>query len=52
MPGFVPSEPDQRREIKYAQRRDIELRNRDAIRQGEKVYDDRTATVTAHPVTP
>jgi len=46
MPGFVPSEPDQRREIKYAQRPAIELRNRDAIRQGEKVYDDGTANVT------
>jgi len=39
MPGFVPSEPDQRREAKYAERRRIELRIRGAIRSGEKVYD-------------
>jgi hypothetical protein len=37
--GFVPCETDQRREAKYAERRQIELRNREAIRQGEKVYD-------------
>ena len=37
--GFTPSETDQRRETKYAQRREIELRNRQAIRRGERVYD-------------
>ena len=37
--GFVPSEADQRREIKYAQRRQIELENRDAIVHGRKAYD-------------
>ena len=39
MPGFVPSEPDQRREAKYAERREIELRNRAAIRAGRKAFD-------------
>lgn len=39
MPGFVPSPTDQRREAKFAQRREIELRNRAAIRAGQKVYD-------------
>jgi hypothetical protein len=37
--GFVSSEADQRREIKYAQRRQIELDNRDAIVHGRKAYD-------------
>ena len=40
MPGFVPSEPDQRREAKYALRRQIELRNREAIQRGDRVYDE------------
>ena len=40
MPGFVPSDPDQRREAKYAFRREIELDNREAIRRGDKVFDD------------
>jgi hypothetical protein len=40
MPGFVPSEPDQRREAKYAERRQIELRNRAALSANRKVYDD------------
>jgi hypothetical protein len=40
MPGFVPSEPDQRREAKYALRREIELHSREAIRRGGKVFDD------------
>jgi len=39
MPGFVPCEVDQRREAKARMRRDIELRNRSAIRRGEKVRD-------------
>jgi len=39
MPGFVPCETDLRREEKFAARREIELRNRAAIRAGEKVYD-------------
>ena len=37
--GFVPSGADRRREQKYAARRDIELRNREAIRKGGKLYD-------------
>jgi hypothetical protein len=37
--GFVPCETDQRREAKYAQRREIESRNRQAIHDGRKVYD-------------
>jgi hypothetical protein len=37
--GFVPSEADRVREAKYAERRQIELRNREAIRDGRKVYD-------------
>ena len=40
MPGFQPCEVDQRREAKYAQRRQIELRNREAIRRGEKIYEE------------
>ncbi|MCP4785445.1 MAG: hypothetical protein GY903_22895 [Fuerstiella sp.] len=39
MPGFVPCEIDQRRELKYKTRQKIEERNREAIRQGIKVYD-------------
>jgi len=40
MPGSVPCEVDRRREAKYAMRRQIELRNRAAIRAGQKVYDN------------
>ena len=43
MPGFVPSEPDQRREAKYALRRQIELDNREAIRQGKQLFDEGVA---------
>ena len=39
MPGFKPCETDQRREAKFAMRREIELRNREAVRNGQKVYD-------------
>ena len=39
MEGFVPCPADQKREEKYARRRSIELRNRAAIRNNEKVYD-------------
>jgi hypothetical protein len=39
MPGFVPCEADQRREAKYTERREIERRNRTAIRAGQKVYE-------------
>ncbi|NQU19738.1 MAG: hypothetical protein HQ567_00535, partial [Candidatus Nealsonbacteria bacterium] len=39
MPGFRPCEKDQQREAKYARRQQIEHRNREAIRTGEKVYD-------------
>jgi hypothetical protein len=38
-PGFIPCREDQRREAKYAQRRRIEQRNRQAIQSGNKVYD-------------
>ena len=41
MLGFQPCETDQQRETKYVQRQQIELRNRAAIREGRKVYDDR-----------
>ena len=37
--GFVPCAEDQRREAKYAERRRVELRNREAIRSGNKLYD-------------
>ncbi|NQT53634.1 hypothetical protein HQ576_16370, partial [bacterium] len=39
MPGFRPCEADQRRERKYAMRQRVEARNREAIRNGRKVYD-------------
>jgi hypothetical protein len=39
MPGFRPCDVDQRREEKYAMRRELELRNREAIRDGRKVHD-------------
>jgi hypothetical protein len=38
-PGFVACEADQRREEKYAERRQVEQRNRAAIRNGAKAYD-------------
>lgn len=38
--GFVPSPADQAREEKYAARRAVELRNRQAIRDGESRYDE------------
>ena len=41
MPGFVPCEVDRRREAKYALREQIELRSREAIREGRRVHDDR-----------
>jgi hypothetical protein len=37
--GFVPCEADQHREAKYAQRREIEAHNREAIRDGRTEYD-------------
>ena len=40
MPGFKPCEKDVQREAKYEQRRQIELRNREAIRNGQKMYDE------------
>jgi hypothetical protein len=40
MPGFVPCQTDQRREVKYLLRRNIELRNRAAIAEGREVYDE------------
>ncbi|MCX5772294.1 MAG: hypothetical protein NTZ09_18750 [Candidatus Hydrogenedentes bacterium] len=43
-PGFTPCEADLAREEKYAARRKVELRNREAILRGEKVYDAGQAT--------
>jgi len=40
MPGFRPCAVDEARQRKYAKRRQIELRNREAIRTGRKFYDD------------
>jgi hypothetical protein len=37
-PGFVPCPKDQRREAKYAARRDIERRFREATRSGDRLY--------------
>jgi len=39
-PGFTPCAEDQRRELKYAERRRIEQRNREAIRFGRRLYDE------------
>jgi hypothetical protein len=39
MPGFQPCEKDQQRQEKYAERRRIELLNRQAIREGRVVHD-------------
>ena len=39
LPGFQPCEKDARREAFYQERREIERRNREAIRNGQKVYD-------------
>jgi hypothetical protein len=44
-PGFVPCAEDQRREEKYAQRRQVEQQVRRAIHAGTKVYDQPVATV-------
>ena len=40
MPGFQPCEVDRRREAKYAARRQVELRSREAIRARKKVHDE------------
>ena len=45
-PGFIPCAEDQRREAKYAERRRLEQRNREAIRSGTKSYD---ATLAGKP---
>jgi len=39
MPGFVPCPKDQSRLAKYAERRKIELKNRQAIGEGKKFYE-------------
>ena len=44
-PGFVPCAEDQRREEKYAQRRRLELHNREAIRTGTRFYDAQSEAV-------
>lgn len=41
MPGFQACAADQQRETKYQQRRYVELSVRQAIRQGERAFDDR-----------
>jgi hypothetical protein len=43
MPGFVPCATDQKRDEKYRLRAAVELRNRAAIREGRKVYDEGAA---------
>ena len=48
--GFVPCQADQRREQKFAARRKIELRNREAIRRGEKLYDRQGGSLEGHGV--
>ncbi len=40
MPGFIPCDADQKRETIFTRRRGIELRNRAAITEGLKVYDE------------
>ena len=40
MPGFQLAGPDAQRQEKYAMRREVELRNRKAIRNGERSYDE------------
>ncbi|WP_394707878.1 hypothetical protein [Roseovarius pacificus] len=40
MPGFVPDGTDARHLEKYAQRESCEARNRQALREGKKVYDE------------
>ena len=44
--GFVACEADQQRERKYEARAEIERRNRQAIREGRKVYDTASLTDT------
>lgn len=39
MPGFQPCTVDQERQQEYVMRQQIELRNRQAIRKGQKLYD-------------
>jgi hypothetical protein len=43
MEGFIPCEGDRERLAKYEQRRRIEQRNRAAICEGQKVYDEDSA---------
>ena len=38
---FQACEVDQQRNVKYLERAGIEARNRAAIREGKKIYDDR-----------
>lgn len=40
MPGFIPCEADRKRETIYTNRRGVEMRNRAAITEGLKVYDE------------
>jgi hypothetical protein len=39
-PGFAACEEDRRRDEKYVRLREAELRNRAALREGRKVYDE------------
>ena len=47
--GFTPCEADCAREEKYAARRAVELRNREAILRGKKVYDSAQGAAVAAP---
>jgi hypothetical protein len=47
--GFTVCEADRAREEKYAARRSVELRNREAILRGEKVYDSAQGAAVAAP---
>jgi len=47
--AFLPCKADIAREEKYAARRAVELRNREAILRGEKVYDAPQGTALAAP---
>ncbi|MGL6195118.1 MAG: hypothetical protein ACRC2T_09895 [Thermoguttaceae bacterium] len=49
MPGFVPCAKDKEREAKYAFRREVEMRFRNAIENGEKLYDAPTGYPVSRP---
>jgi len=41
MKGFTACDVDQAREKKYLARQAVEMRNRQAIRDGNKIYDEK-----------